>query len=657
MAKEQILIFIADLDTGQSLERNALRPAGYEVALVREFQAFEKLARSAAPGTAAPNAGAPNLIILGDRLPGREEGSEISGLEVAASLLQQRPDLPVVLVVSQHSDTLMLEAMRIGIADYLRLPVRSGEVLQAVQRALQRREKIEAWRRGEVKRNTRSLQQRLDSLEALQALGRAVTSSLDLDSILAAVVDAAVELTGAEEGSLLLLDDVTGELYMRAARNFRDDFVRTFRVPVNDTLAGEVMRTCKPITLDAATPKKIKTDYRVQNLIYVPLLVKERAIGVLGVDNRQGRHPFSEYHLGLVTALAGYAAIAIQNAWLYSRSEIERGKLETILTRVADGVVVVGTDGRLVLVNQTARRAFAIKNEANLVGRLVRDVIYAPDLLEILAYGDASAPYRSEIALEDGRVFNAQVTPIPEVGLAVILQDITHLKELDRIKSDFVNTVSHDLRSPLTAILGYVELIERVGPISDQQVEFIRRIELSVQNITALINDLLDLGRIEAGFDVHKEIVPLRTLVYYIIDSLRPRIEEKALQLEVDVPEQLPSILGNPIRMRQMLMNLVGNALKYTQSGGEICISARSQAGQIILQISDNGPGIPLADQPYIFDKFYRASNVAGAVGTGLGLAIVKSIVENHQGRIWVDSTPGHGSKFTVVLPAVDRDL
>jgi two-component system NtrC family sensor kinase len=149
-----------------------------------------------------------------------------------------------------------LESDARRIADYLHLPLRSSEVLQSVRRSLRRRENIEAWRRGEVRRNTRSLQQRLDGLEALQTLGRAVTSSLDLDRILVAVVDAAVELTEAEEGSLLLLDEVTGELYMHAARNFGDDFVRTFRMPVNDTLAGEVIRRRQPIILDAATPRK-----------------------------------------------------------------------------------------------------------------------------------------------------------------------------------------------------------------------------------------------------------------------------------------------------------------------------------------------------------------------------------------------------------------
>jgi two-component system NtrC family sensor kinase len=309
------------------------------------------------------------------------------------------------------------------------------------------------------------------------------------------------------------------------------------------------------------------------------------------------------------------------------------------------------------LINQTARQAFTLEQE-DPVGKPVGDIVHTPDLLEILSDEKASTPYRSEISLEDGRTFNTQVTPIPEVGLAVTMQDITHLKELDRIKSDFVSTVSHDLRSPLTAILGYIELIDRVGPVNKQQKEFIRRVELSVQNITALINDLLDLGRIEAGFDTRKEVVPLGTLVQFILDSLRARVVDKSQRLVVEVPDDLPPILGNPVRLRQMLSNLIGNAVKYTQEGGEVCISAKAETGQVILQISDNGPGIPLVDQPYIFDKFYRASNVANDIsGTGLGLAIVKSIVENHQGRIWVNSTPGQGSMFTVVLPSVDQEL
>ncbi len=647
MGKEQILVFLSDLHTGRSLERSALRPGGYDVTLARDLESFENV-------TAAST---PDVVVLGDELPGKGEGQILRGLDLAAGLLKLHPGLSIVLVASKPSDTQAVEAMRIGIVDYLKLPLQTGDALQAVQRALLRREEREAWTRREVNRNTKSLQDRLSGLETLVKIGRAVTSSLDLDSILTSVVEAAVELTGAEEGSLLLLDEATGELYMRAARNFREDFVRTFRLPVEDTLAGEVMTTGKPVILDEQSPTKIKTTYLVHNLVYVPMLLAEQPIGVLGIDNRSSGRPFSEYHIGLVSALAGYAAIAIQNARLYERSEIERNKLETLLRRIADGIIVVDQEGRIMLVNQTVRQIFNIQDEQP-TGKRVSDVIRSQDLLDLLDKRRASAPFRSEIGLEDGRVFNAQVTPIPEVGLAVILQEITHLKELDRIKSDFVSTVSHDLRSPLTAILGYIELIERVGPTNKQQKEFIQRVELSVQNITALINDLLDLGRIEAGFDARNEIVPLTPLVQVTLDGLKPNLAEKSQKLELDLPERLPPLLGNPVRLRQMLVNLVGNAQKYTQPGGEIRVLARVEGEQVILQVSDDGPGIPLADQPYIFDKFYRASNIPPDVhGTGLGLAIVKSIVETHQGRIWVDSLPGHGSHFTVVLPAVDQEL
>jgi two-component system NtrC family sensor kinase len=237
------------------------------------------------------------------------------------------------------------------------------------------------------------------------------------------------------------------------------------------------------------------------------------------------------------------------------------------------------------------------------------------------------------------------------------MQDITHLKELDRIKSDFVSTVSHDLRSPLTAILGYVELIDRAGPVTEQQREFIRRVQFSVNNITALINDLLDLGRIEAGFDSRKEIVPLGAIINYAIEGLRSRLAEKDQSLMTEIAPKLPTVLGNPVRLRQLMGNLIGNAIKYTPAHGKIAVRGHAEEDQIIIQVMDNGPGIPATDQPYIFDKFYRASNVPmDTPGTGLGLAIVKSIVDNHQGRIWVDSAVGQGTTFTVVLPVTEHE-
>jgi two-component system NtrC family sensor kinase len=243
---------------------------------------------------------------------------------------------------------------------------------------------------------------------------------------------------------------------------------------------------------------------------------------------------------------------------------------------------------------------------------------------------------------------------VPKIGAAITMQDISYLKELDRLKTDFVHTVSHDLRSPLTAVLGYTELIERTGPLSENQQEFLHRIQSSVQHITSLVNDLLDLGRLEAGFDTRREAVQLDGILKYTLDMFEPHLKQKEIKLVVDVASNL-ALRANPIRIRQMLDNLIGNAIKYAPSGGEIRVSVSIKDHQIILEVQDSGPGIPPSEQSRIFEKFYRASNAPeGVVGSGLGLAIVKSIVESHQGRVWVESTLGKGSSFFVVLPALE---
>lgn len=640
MPNEKVLVILSDPGISSMLERVALTPAGYHVTLISDLATAEMLLKSDPP----------DLVLLSDMLEGR------SGLEIGAAWIARFPALPVVLLALKPADELLVKALRLGFVDCLLPPLKASEVLQAVQNGLLWRQRLQEWANTQASQGLSSFVERLDNLEALQHVGRSVTSLLDLDTILTTVVDAAVELTGAEEGSLLLLDEATGELYMRAARNFQDDFVRKFRLPIHDTLAGQVVRTGKALALNQDTPQKIKTAYLVYTLIYVPLQVHGRVIGVLGVDNRRGGSPFLEDHQRIVAALADYAAIAIENAWAYERVEQEHSKLETILTQVEDAVIVVDPDKCLVIANRSAREAFNM-DAGSLLGRPITEIVSHAELLDIFDQRSES-PTRYELTLEDGRVFNALVTVIEGVGQAVTMQDITHLKELDRIKSDFVNTVSHDLRSPLTAILGYVELIGRAGPISTQQRDFINRIQVSVHNITLLINDLLELGRIEAGFDARKENLPIGTVIQFTIDGLREQLALKEQRLILNIPAEQSMVLGNAVHLRQMMNNLVSNASKFTPKGGQIQVNCRLEASQIILQVIDNGPGIPPADQPYVFDKFYRGSNIGYDIpGTGLGLAIVKSIVEDHQGRIWVESALGHGTNFTIVLPVADLAL
>jgi PAS domain S-box-containing protein len=335
-------------------------------------------------------------------------------------------------------------------------------------------------------------------------------------------------------------------------------------------------------------------------------------------------------------------------------SEAERQKLEAIIGNIQDGVIVMDRNKNVLLVNRAVRDIFNLDG-SDLVGKSLASVIPNEDLKALLVRASDGPLKYHEINFDDGRVYNAQYTPIPQIGAAVTMQDISYLKELDRLKSDFIHTVSHDLRSPLTAILGYTELVERTGPLNPNQQEFLRRLQGSIQHITTLVNDLLDLGRLDAGFDTRREIVHLENVLKYSLDLFENQVSKKNIKLKVDIAQNLKALRANPIRIRQMLDNLVGNAIKYTPADGSVNVSMSMQGDQIIIRVEDTGLGIPPEEQGRVFEKFYRATNaVGGAEGSGLGLAIVKSIVDSHQGRVWVESVVGKGSAFIVLLPAQD---
>jgi signal transduction histidine kinase/DNA-binding response OmpR family regulator len=633
-SKDPIFIVTTDSQVNLLLER-VLKSAGHTISihtdLISAETEFEK--------------NAPALMILGEKFP------EGAGMDFAEKLINRFPSLPILLFVYQETIQTLRRALAVGISSVLCLPLKPEELLNAINFSLEQSLHRKGWIANETKRVTDSLRNQVDELETLSRLGRTITGSLDLDSVLTSVVDAAVELTGTEEGSLLLIDEATGDLYMRASRNFQEEFVHTFRLPITDSMAGQVITTGQPILYDQSTAQKIKTSYLVHSLVYVPLQIRGKTIGVLGVDNRIKRIELNEHHVRLLSFVADYAAIAIENARLFANTSLERSKLETVLTNTQDGVILLDMEDRLMLVNQAALKAYSL-GESEIIGRKFDEVFTQAELLVLVNTADGNDADRIEINLDDGRVLNAQITPIPGVGKAITMHDISYLKEMDRIKSDFVNTVSHDLRSPLTAILGYVELIERVGPVSDVQRDFIRHVQVSVHNITNLVDDLLNLGRIEGGFDTRMDNLNLEAMIRQSIDSFRQQLANKGLRLAVEFPEDFPNFTGNPVQMRQVVDNLLENAIKYTSPGGLIKVHGDLEDSQLFLQVQDTGVGIPPLDLPYIFDKFYRASNIIDeASGTGLGLAIVKSIIENHQGRIWVESIMGEGSTFTVVLP------
>jgi two-component system phosphate regulon sensor histidine kinase PhoR len=211
------------------------------------------------------------------------------------------------------------------------------------------------------------------------------------------------------------------------------------------------------------------------------------------------------------------------------------------------------------------------------------------------------------------------------------------------------------LRTPLTTIQGYIELLPRAGPVTAQQHEFIQHVLQSLETITELVDNLLDSDRLEAGFDLEMGPCDLLQVIEETIRDFRPRVEKNKQELRWDPPKALPLVQGNRHRLRQVMDNLLNNAMKYTRAGGWIAVSALEDNGHIVVHVADNGIGILPAQQPYIFDKFYRVESeeTLRITGTGLGLSIVKTVIEKHNGRVWVESKAGEGSIFSFVLPAL----
>jgi PAS domain S-box-containing protein len=640
MAGEKVLVVDDRVENIEFIVDYVLNPHGYVHVAARDGAEGLRLARRERP----------DLMLLDLNMP------KMNGIEVLEALKNEKTQIPVILMTFHGSETLAVAAFRLGIKDYIVKPFQVEEMLEAVERALTevrlRRERDELTAR--LVNVNRQLGQRVRELNTLFGIGKSVTAVLDLEKVLARLVEAAVYLTGAEEGSLLLMDTQTNELHMVAAQGFEERMARAFRLRVEDSLAGRVVKTGEPLILHSDETHRIKTSYLVKSLVYVPLKVKDRISGVLGVDNRQTDRRFAKHDVQLLSALADYAAIALENAHLFGEVENERAKLATILGSTEEPVLVTaGPDDCVVLANAAARRTFGL-TATSVEGRPLAELIDNRQLVDFVAgVPEAGSAQKDEIALADGRVFYATLTPIPDVGYAIIMQDITHLKELDQMKTEFVSTVSHDLRSPLTAMMGYVHLLGAVGPLGDKQQEFVARIVRGADQMTELINDLLDIGKIEAGLEMEMAACDLGAMAQDTIEQLRGQAAGKSHKLVYQGPAEPAMVLGDRLRLCQVISNLIGNAIKYTPAGGEIGTTVQVKDSLALLSIEDNGIGVPPADLPYIFDKFYRVGTkeTADIQGTGLGLAICKSVVEKHGGRIWAESEPGKGSIFRVALP------
>jgi signal transduction histidine kinase len=546
-------------------------------------------------------------------------------------------------------------------------------------------------------------------LAALYQVSYALGASLNLDETLRIVMDSAIRLTRAERGFLMLLDE-TGTLGFRLARDAHGAPLDESQFEISRTVVQEVAQSgTAVVTTDARSdPRFAQQDsvvqYSLRSILAVPLKARGQITGVLYVDNKARQALFTRDELDLLAAFAGQAAMAIENARLYTQTDLalaarvaelqtmqsinrelnaaaldlehvaaitldwavrlsqaERGWLGLVqagpeaavrvlaISEGKAGEIISGRDSRVQAVLNTGQaQRQAPDGGADLTAWMAAPILREGRVLAVVVverlrrpFGDGAVEFlvrladHAAMAVENARLYGS-------------------VKQANDAKSEFVRTVSHELKIPMTSIKGYTDLLKMVGPVSEQQDQFIGIIRSNVDRMSALVSDLSDISRMETGrLKVELNAVNLRHRVPETLLNLRSQIEAKQQILTIDLPADLPPVRTDEIRLGQIVGNLVSNAHKYSPVGGAINVSARPEGAAVRLSVTDEGYGMSPADQARLFTQFFRAEdpNVREQTGWGLGLHITKRLVELLGGEMAVTSELAKGSTFSFTMP------
>jgi len=555
-----------------------------------------------------------------------------------------------------------------------------------------------------VVERTAQLQHEQQNTETLLRILTEVSSSLDLDRALNRTLALLNDAIGAEQGTIMLLQSDDNMLHYRAGYGYLSrqavDESRAVTLRVGEGLAGWVAENRQAILIEDLhqDPRWVRSatgSREHRSCIVAPMMVGEDMIGVLLVFHRKVAH-FNPELLNLVQAIGGQVAVSINNAHLYEliRDQAERlgsmlrkqqeeaSRSQAILEAVADGVLVTGANNKVTFVNPSLERILNLFSDRILgqsldtFGGLFGKAAGAW-MQTIQGWSEDPASYQpgdtyaEQIELEDNRIVLVHLAPVmlqnDFLGTVSIFRDVTHEVEVDRLKSEFVATVSHELRTPMTSIRGYADilLMGAAGALNENQSHFLSIIKNNTERLNILVNDLLDISRIEAGrVTLAPQALDLREVAEDVLaDVLRRSQEEnKPLAISLEAPRELPRVHGDSERVRQILDNLVDNAYHYTPVDGQIQVRIHANSGEEVqVDVSDTGVGIAPEDQERVFERFYRGEHplVLATPGTGLGLPIVKQLVEMHRGRIWMTSKgiPGEGSTFSFTIPRHQKSV
>jgi PAS domain S-box-containing protein len=521
-------------------------------------------------------------------------------------------------------------------------------------------------------------------LAALLAILQTATQSLETEKILNDTLDKSLEILDFDVGYIRTLDPAKKNLIVRVARGLSSpEFLSTsFPLDSPDPIVGKIVfKTQKPyigsdIRKDPMFQARTMEKEGVISVAMIPIVSKQRAMGFIAVGSKKF-HKFTKREIRLLSAFSSQLGSALENAQLYDEVNKEKAYIENLVDNAGDAIISTDAEDRILTWNHGAEVIFGYSKEETigqslailLTSRLkaeleeIRDKVRLTGVLRNL---EVRRMRKDGIIIET----SLAVSPIRDkddnvIGFLHLARDITEkkryeqrLKELDQMKSAFVSNVSHELRTPLTAIKASADnMLDRLlGDLNEKQVGYLTRIKSNTDRLARLINDLLDLSTIEAGkINLRLMNLPLVALVREATESLRPVATEKLIHLRVVSADPRAIAWADRDKVIQVLMNLIGNALKFTPLRGKVTVAVtRNDPAWMQISVADSGPGIPVEEVNNVFGRFYQIDQAGKqkTQGTGLGLAISKALVEMHGGKIWVESELGKGSAFCFTLPA-----
>lgn len=490
-------------------------------------------------------------------------------------------------------------------------------------------------------------------------------NSLDLDTVLARTLSLLTESVGADRGSFFVFSptSTTAERYIihRDLPPERSQMV--VEQVLQSGLAGWVYRQRQ-----AALVNDTLNDPRwvtfpddplpIRSALCVPFMVAERINGIMTLECFQPGQ-FTEADLRLATTVANQAALTLHNAQLFHRVETQQRQLQAVLQSTHAPILTVTASGQIRLANPAALAMIGL-SASSITGQPLEALEHCavcPAVAQRIAAGETRFELHDETAQRD---YDVQVSSwregdSGEAGYVIVFNDITTLKDLDRLKTQMIRTTSHDLRNPLMVILGYTEMMLAELDPDSPQFERVAEITKVTQRMLDTVTQLLSLERIESTIRGAGELFCPLDLIQDVVAGLAPLVARKGHMVTIHLPETRPRVRGAPALLREAFLNLIDNAIQYTPDGGQIDVHASVdwERRRFDFAVEDNGYGIPRHLQADLFKQFYRARQpgTERIPGTGLGLSLVKATVEHHGGEVWFESAPGVGSTFGFWLP------